>query len=82
MSRLDELIAKLCPDGVEFKALSEIATITRGGSLRKRILPRAVFLVSITVRYTRNTASLQIKLSHLLVKQLLSGRRRLSLVIL
>ena len=29
MSRLDELIAELCPDGVEYKPLSEIATITR-----------------------------------------------------
>ena len=36
MSRLDELIAELCPDGVEYKALSEIATITRGGSLQKK----------------------------------------------
>ena len=36
MSKLDELIAELCPDGVEFKPLSEIATITRGGSLQKK----------------------------------------------
>ena len=36
MSRLDELIAELCPDGVEYKPLSEIATITRGGSLQKK----------------------------------------------
>ena len=34
MSRLDELIAELCPDGVQYKLLSEIATITRGGSLQ------------------------------------------------
>lgn len=25
MSRLDELIAKLCPDGVEYKTIGEIA---------------------------------------------------------
>ena len=36
MSRLDELIAELCPDGVQYKLLSEIATITRGGSLQKK----------------------------------------------
>ena len=29
MSKLDELIAELCPDGVEYKPLSEVATITR-----------------------------------------------------
>lgn len=36
MGRIDELIAELCPDGVEYKALSEVATITRGGSLQKK----------------------------------------------
>ena len=36
MSRLDNLIAELCPDGVEYKKLGEIATITRGGSLQKK----------------------------------------------
>ena len=36
MSKLDELIAELCPDGVESKPLSEIATITRGGNLQKK----------------------------------------------
>jgi type I restriction enzyme, S subunit len=30
MSRIDELITELCPNGVEFKALGEIGTITRG----------------------------------------------------
>ena len=29
MSRLDELIAELCPDGVEYKALSEVATYSK-----------------------------------------------------
>ena len=36
MSKLDELIAELCPDGVDYKPLSEIATITRGGNLQKK----------------------------------------------
>ena len=36
MSRLDELIAKFCPNGVEYKPLSDIAIITRGGNLQKK----------------------------------------------
>ena len=36
MSRLDELIAELCPDGVEYKRLEEVATISRGGSFQKK----------------------------------------------
>lgn len=36
MSRLDELIKDHCPNGVEYKPLSEIATISRGGNLQKK----------------------------------------------
>ncbi len=36
MSRLDELIAELCPDGVEYKKLGEVATVSRGGSFQKK----------------------------------------------
>lgn len=36
MSRLDELIRDLCPDGVEYKKLGEVATISRGGSFQKK----------------------------------------------
>ncbi len=36
MSKLEELLQQLCPDGVEYKKLGEIATITRGGSLQKK----------------------------------------------
>ncbi len=32
MSRIDELIAGLCPDGVEYKLLSEVAEIGTGSS--------------------------------------------------
>ena len=35
MSRIDELIAELCPNGVEYKKLGEVATIRRGGSFQK-----------------------------------------------
>lgn len=36
MSRLDELIRELCPDGVEYKPLRTVATISRGGNLQKK----------------------------------------------
>ena len=36
MSRLDELIRELCPDGVEYRTLGEITTISRGGNFQKK----------------------------------------------
>ena len=36
MSRLDELLKELCPNGVEYKKLGDIATISRGGSFQKK----------------------------------------------
>lgn len=36
MSKLDELIKELCPEGVEYKELGSIATISRGGNLQKK----------------------------------------------
>ena len=36
MSRLEELIAELCPNGVEYKTLGEIGTFTRGNGLQKK----------------------------------------------
>ena len=36
MSRLDELIAELCPDGVEHKRLGSFATVSRGGNFQKK----------------------------------------------
>ena len=36
MSKLDELLRELCPDGVEYKKLGEIATISRGGNFQKK----------------------------------------------
>ena len=36
MSRLDKLIEKLCPDGVEYRALKEIALMKRGTSITKK----------------------------------------------
>lgn len=36
MSNLEELIERLCPDGVEYKTLGEVATISRGGNFQKK----------------------------------------------
>ena len=36
MTRLNELINELCPDGVEYKPLEEVATIFRGGNFQKK----------------------------------------------
>ena len=36
MSKLEELIQELCPNGVEYKKLGEIAIISRGGNLQKK----------------------------------------------
>ena len=36
MSRLENLIAELCPDGVEWKTLGEVATLVRGNGLQKK----------------------------------------------
>ncbi len=38
MNSIEKLVAKLCPDGVEFRALGEIAHIGRGKRLTKRVL--------------------------------------------
>lgn len=35
MSRIDELIAEHCPEGVEFKAIGELASYTRGVTYSK-----------------------------------------------
>ena len=36
MTKLEQLIKQLCPDGVEYKTLGDIATISRGGSFQKK----------------------------------------------
>lgn len=47
MSRIDALIADLCPDGVEFCALSEVAKLQRGTSItRKSVVPGPVPVVA------------------------------------
>lgn len=38
MSKLDELIRELCPDGVEFRKVGDIANISRGKVMSKDFL--------------------------------------------
>jgi hypothetical protein len=42
MTKLDRLIAELCPNGVEHKTLGEIGEFVRGSGLQKKILERPV----------------------------------------
>ena len=36
MTKLEELIKELCPNGVEYKTLGEFATVIRGGNFQKK----------------------------------------------
>mgnify|MGYP004612697873 CR=1 FL=1 len=36
MTKLEQLIKELCPNGVEYKKLGEVATISRGGNFQKK----------------------------------------------
>ena len=42
MSRLEELIQELCPDGVEYRRLGDVATISRDGSFQKKDFAKAI----------------------------------------
>lgn len=43
MSRIDELVERLCPDGVEYKPLGEIGSFVRGSGLQKKDLANSGF---------------------------------------
>ena len=48
MSRLDELIAELCPDGVEYKTIGELATDIYRGSGITSVIYHSFFNVTNT----------------------------------
>ena len=52
MSKLEELIAELCPDGVEYKTLSQVLTIKNGSDYKGGELPERVEKVHL---FSRNT---------------------------
>ena len=62
MSKLSELIAQLCPDGVENKTLGEIATISRGGNFQKKDFVDYGVPLYTMGRYIHNTIYLQVRL--------------------
>ena len=43
MSRIDELVERLCPDGVEYKPLGEVGSFVRGSGLQKKDLANSGF---------------------------------------
>lgn len=69
MSRLDELIEELCPNGVEYKSLGEIATIARGGNFQKKISVIEGFHVFIMDKYIQSMVCLRIRRLRLLQKK-------------
>lgn len=69
MSRLDELIAELCPNGVEYKSLGEIATIARGGNFQKKDFCDRGFHVFIMDKYIQSMVCLRIRRLRLLQKK-------------
>ena len=66
MSRLDELIRELCPDGVEYKTISEIATdIYRGsGITRNQVTDKGIPCVRYGEIYTTYGVWFETCLSH------------------
>ena len=48
MSRLDELIAELCPDGVEYKKISECCSLVKGNTPIQKAIPGEYPLVVTT----------------------------------
>ena len=56
MSRLDELIAELCPDGVEFRAIGQFGAVIRGNGLQKKDFTRSGVGC---IRYEANLYSLR-----------------------
>lgn len=61
MSRLNELIQELCPNGIEYKMLGGIATISREAVSRKKILQNMVFPVYIMGKFIRDMVWQKIK---------------------
>lgn len=58
MSRLDELIAELCPDGVEYKSVGEIANISRGKVMSKDFLKENSGIYPVYSSQTENNGQL------------------------
>lgn len=55
MNKIDKMIAELCPNGVEYKKLGEVATINRGGNFQKKTFVKTECLVFTMDRYIPDT---------------------------
>lgn len=65
MSRIDELVERLCPDGVDFHRLGEIATLVRGHGLPKsEFVPEGVGAIHYGQMYTHFGAWADEVISH------------------
>lgn len=65
MSRIDELVERLCPDGVDFHRLGEIATLVRGHGLPKsEFVPEGVGAIHYGQIYTHFGAWADEVISH------------------
>lgn len=67
MSKIDELIAKLCPNGVEYKKLGEVGEFIRGSGLQKKILQTTIMDLEpyIMDRYIHTTVFILTRQNHL-----------------
>lgn len=58
MTNLERLIQELCPNGVEYKKLGDVATISRGGNFQKKDFVEQVFLAFIMGRFIQSMVCL------------------------
>ena len=61
MSRIEDLIAKYCPTGVEYKTLGDLGTFMRGGGPQKKHLLSSGNLASITDRFILATVFILVR---------------------
>ena len=66
MSRIDQLIEDLCPDGVKNQPISKVGTFIRGGGLRKKTLLMRALPVSIMGKFIPTMEFLLLRQTYLL----------------
>ena len=81
MSRLEELIAALCPDGVEYKTLGELATDIFRGALRGIKFVQMVSPVLDMVKFIQRMEYGLISAYHLQMKLLFPIKNTLNMAI-
>jgi type I restriction enzyme S subunit len=78
MSRIDELIAQLCPDGIDVRRLGEVGEFTRGNGLQKKDLTEegvaAIHYGEIHTHYGTSTAETKSFVSEAVAAKLRKAR--------